>query len=116
MSKALLRAAIRDETKLKLTYRDAEDIETVRTVRPVALLYHLECVMLVAWCELRSGLRHFRTDRLYGCEKLEEQFVGQSKTLRHLWLEEIGWDLTDMEDLGPFKVTESSADPRQPAP
>ncbi|MEP0940505.1 MAG: YafY family protein [Rhizobiaceae bacterium] len=116
ISKALLRGAIRNETKLKLTYRDAEGVETVRVVRPVALIYHVESVLLAAWCELRSGLRHFRTDRLYACEQLEERFAGQSETLRRLWLEEIGWELADTDNFGPFKVTESSADPRQSAP
>lgn len=116
VSKASLRAAIRDECKLRLTYRDAQDVETVRTVRPVALVYHLECVMLVAWCELRGGLRHFRTDRLWGCDALEERFAGQSETLRRLWLEEIGWELADMDHFGPGKFTESSADQRRSAP
>ena len=101
---------------MRLTYRDAQDVETVRTVRPVALVYHLECVMLVAWCELRGGLRHFRTDRLWGCDALEERFAGQSETLRRLWLEEIGWELADMDHFGPGKVTESSADQRRSAP
>jgi predicted DNA-binding transcriptional regulator YafY len=115
VSKALLRAAIRNEVKLRLTYRDANGVETVRTVRPVALVYHLECVMLAAWCELRNGLRHFRTDRLYGCDELEEKFTGQSNTLRKLWLEEIGWDLTEMEGSGPIRVTKNSVDPHQSA-
>ena len=91
VSKASLRAAIRDECKLRLTYRDAQDVETVRTVRPVALVYHLECVMLAAWCELRQGFRHFRADRLYGCEELEDRFVGQGAALLALWREMNAW-------------------------
>ena len=82
----MLREAIRDEHKLELTYRDENDVETLRTIRPIALSYRSTCILLAGWCELRSGLRHFRTDRIYGCNKQTEQFVGQGKVLRDLWL------------------------------
>jgi len=95
VSKAVLRSAIRSETKLKLTYRDEQDQETVRVVRPVSLVYHLECVMVIGWCELRNALRHFRTDRLYACEVLDEHFTGESETLRKLWLDQMQWKMAD---------------------
>ncbi len=97
VSKAMLRAAIRDEVKLKLTYRDESGHETIRVVRPIALIYHVECVMLAGWCELREAFRHFRTDRIYCCARLEETFVGQSQTLRTLWSEKNGWDALSRE-------------------
>ena len=86
ISISMLREAIRDEHKLELTYRDENDVETLRTIRPIALSYRSTCILLAGWCELRSGLRHFRTDRIYGCNKQTEQFVGQGKVLRDLWL------------------------------
>ena len=86
-----LRNAIRSERKLRIVYRDARGEETERTVRPVGLVYHLECVMLAAWCELRQGFRHFRADRLYGCEELEDRFVGQGAALLALWRELNAW-------------------------
>lgn len=89
VSKALLRSAIRSETKLELTYRDEADLQTIRTIRPIALLYHLNCVMLIAWCELRGALRHFRTDRIYQCTVLDKHFTGESDVLRRLWFDEI---------------------------
>lgn len=88
VSKASLRDAIRNERKLRLTYRNAEGEESVRTVRPIALVYHVEVVLLATWCELRRGFRHFRTDRIWGCEVLEERFEGQGAALRALWAEE----------------------------
>ena len=93
VSVSSLRDAIRVERKLQITYRsgldqgsdqqpDREpDQETIRTIRPIVLIYHLNCVMLAAWCELRRGFRHFRTDRIWGCEELEERFAGQGETL-----------------------------------
>ncbi|MCL6282324.1 YafY family transcriptional regulator [Ruegeria sp. 2012CJ41-6] len=92
VSKANLRAAIRNERKLRLTYRDSENRETDRIVRPVALIYHLECTMLAAWCELRDGFRHFRCDRIWCCEALDAHFTGQSEALRLIWQERNQWE------------------------
>ena len=89
---AVLRNAIRDERKLRLVYEDQAGRETVRTVRPIGLVYHIECVMLAAWCELRHDFRHFRTDRVRACESIDERFEGQSVTLRGMWLERNRWD------------------------
>ncbi|MEM8753733.1 MAG: WYL domain-containing protein, partial [Pseudomonadota bacterium] len=87
VSKAFLRDMIREERKLRLVYRDGEEVETRRVVRPIALIYHVDCVMLAAWCELRSGFRHFRCDRIWVCEPLEERFEGRSAALREVWAE-----------------------------
>jgi predicted DNA-binding transcriptional regulator YafY len=72
----MLREAIWDEHKLDLTYRDENDIATQQIIRPIALSYRSTCILLAAWCELRTGLKHFRTDRVYDCKKLNDQFVG----------------------------------------
>ena len=87
VSLSKLRCAIRDEQKLNLIYRDDKEVETCRTVRPFALFYHSSSVVLAAWCELRKGLRNFRTDRIYDCQSLEEYFIGDGDMLRRLWLE-----------------------------
>lgn len=86
VSISMLRETIRDEQKLELTYRDEKDCETQRTVRPIALSYRSTCILLAGWCELRNGLRHFRTDRIYSCNKLDERFAGQGDVMRELWL------------------------------
>ncbi|MEX0339918.1 MAG: helix-turn-helix transcriptional regulator [Arenibacterium sp.] len=88
ISMAALRQAVRAEQKLRLTYRDENDVETTRIIRPVALVYHLECALLAAWCELRGGFRHFRVDRIWESTALDAYFTGQGKTLRRLWLED----------------------------
>lgn len=88
VSLAMLRQAVRGERKLSLVYRGADGLETTRIVRPVALIYHVECNILAAWCELRGGFRHFRTDRIYGCEMLEDTFICQGGILRQMWAEQ----------------------------
>ncbi|QRF65409.1 helix-turn-helix transcriptional regulator [Ponticoccus alexandrii] len=87
VSKAALRQAISDCRKLRLLYRDETGAETRRIVRPLAMIYHLDCVMLAAWCELRGALRHFRTDRMWEAEPLDARFPEQAETLRALWRE-----------------------------
>ncbi|AKI02994.1 HTH domain-containing protein [Hoeflea sp. IMCC20628] len=92
VSVSVLRDAIRNERKLELTYQDEQRCQTIRTVRPLALVYHLECVMLACWCEFRAAFRHFRTDRIYGCELLEDNFAGQGDVLRAMWPDLNRWD------------------------
>ena len=91
LSLADMREAIRAARKLRLVYRDKEDRETVRTVRPVAIVYHVDCNLIAAWCELRDGFRHFRSDRVWACEVLSESFAEQAPGLRSLWLEQGGY-------------------------
>ena len=90
VSLAMLRQAVRSERKLKLTYHDKDDVQTERIVRPVAVIYHLECNLLAAWCEMRGGFRHFRTDRIWNAEMLEDTFTCQGGILRQIWAEQEG--------------------------
>lgn len=88
VSIADIRKAVRESRKLKLTYRNESEVETQRVVRPIAVIYHVECVIVAAWCELRGGFRHFRTDRVWACEFLDDTFEEQAQTLHELWVEQ----------------------------
>ncbi len=59
-----LRQAIRAEHKLSIRYRDAGNRASQRTIWPFALGYFDSVRVVVAWCELRQDIRHFRTDRI----------------------------------------------------
>jgi predicted DNA-binding transcriptional regulator YafY len=61
---APLRAAIRREHKIAITYRDGSDGFSERVVWPIAIGFFDRVRVLAAWCELRVGYRHFRTDRI----------------------------------------------------
>lgn len=86
---AMVRAAIRDERKLLIDYRDELANATERTVRPLALVYYSATAVIVAWCELRKAIRNFRADRVEDCQPLEDFFLGEGNTLRELWT--AGW-------------------------
>lgn len=80
-----LRLAIRNGRKLRLRYRSETGEETERTVWPVILGYAETSRLLVAWCELRRGFRHFRTDRIIEAEPLDEAVGLRPGELRRRW-------------------------------
>lgn len=67
-----LRNAIRSRSKLHLTYFASNAEVTERRVWPLILGYADTCRILIAWCELRQGFRHFRTDRMVAATDMEE--------------------------------------------
>jgi predicted DNA-binding transcriptional regulator YafY len=81
----LLRRAIREEKKLELTYADAEGRATRRTVWPIALAFFERVRILVAWCELRDGFRHFRLDRMAEARLLDTRYPRRRRTLVRDW-------------------------------
>jgi predicted DNA-binding transcriptional regulator YafY len=82
---ATLRSAIREGRKLRLRYRSAAGDETERTVWPVILGYSETSRLLVGWCELRQGFRHFRTDRIAAAELHGETIGLPAGELRRRW-------------------------------
>ncbi|MGD9865123.1 MAG: helix-turn-helix transcriptional regulator [Pseudodonghicola sp.] len=89
---ALLRQAVRGARKLRLVSIDKEGQQTARVLRPLGLIYHIDCTLLAGWCELRGGFRHFRTDRMLGAELLEQSFAEEAQMLRRLWREQEDWN------------------------
>ena len=84
---AVLRAAIRRERKVRLSYADGAGNLTERIVWPVALGYFEETRMLVAWCEWRQGYRHFRTDRMRALSLLDQRYPQRRAVLLKAWRE-----------------------------
>lgn len=80
-----VREAIRDEREISLIYEDEKRITTDRTVRPIAVLYFAEVVVMAAWCGLRQDFRHFRADRIVRATLLNSYFTGLGDELRQQW-------------------------------
>lgn len=85
---SIVRKAIREDQKLRISYRNGNGVDTCRTIWPIAIAYHSEAIVIAAWCELRNGLRHFRPDRVSEYEALTEGFVGQGDRLRQEWIKD----------------------------
>lgn len=59
-----LREFIRSRQKVDVAYSDGNQNETIRTIRPLALLFFNPVWLLAAWCEKRGDFRNFRLDRI----------------------------------------------------
>lgn len=80
-----LRRAIRHEKKMLIEYLDVEQRESERTIWPLVLIYYVDTAMIVAWCELREALRHFRLDRVVRSSVLADDFAGLGEALIEKW-------------------------------
>ena len=85
IDESLLREAIRTEHKLAIDYRDAQGRGTRRVIWPIALGFFDRVRVVVAWCELRRGLRHFRTDRIAALELTGQRYERRRPVLLREW-------------------------------
>ena len=85
---APVRHAIRDARKLALSYVDDAGRETERIVWPFFVAYTEDVRIVAAHCELRSGIRHFRADRIRSARVLEAKVPEPLRTLRKRWRDE----------------------------
>ena len=82
---ASIRQAIRAERKLDITYRDVQDAETKRLIWPFAVGFFDRARVVVAWCELRQGFRHFRTDRIAALAPTDIRYPKRRQALLKEW-------------------------------
>ena len=80
-----IRASIHTRGKLKIRYRDALGELSERVIWPISVAYFQTARVLVAWCELRSAFRHFRTDRISTVEFLTERYTISAEALWAAW-------------------------------
>ena len=82
---AEIRQAIRQRAKILLIYRDDSDAETERVIWPILLGYRDAGRIIAAWCELRSGFRYFRTERIVQGKVLSDKVPRRMNLLRAEW-------------------------------
>jgi predicted DNA-binding transcriptional regulator YafY len=82
---ATIREAIRNEIRLLITYRDVNGAETRRTIWPIALAFLERVRVVVAWCELRDGFRHFRADRIASLDLSKRRMPRRRQALIKEW-------------------------------
>ena len=80
-----IREAIRSERKLKIAYADGKGSSTKRTIWPFALAFFDRVRVVVAWCELRDGYRHFRTDRISALKPTAKRYPRRRAALLKEW-------------------------------
>jgi predicted DNA-binding transcriptional regulator YafY len=82
---ASIRQAIRAERMIRIGYADEQGCVTERTIWPVALAFYDRVRVVVAWCALREGFRHFRTDRIAALEVIARQYPRRRAALFKEW-------------------------------
>ena len=82
-----VRDALRRERVLAFTYRSLEGAVSQRTVWPILLGYDDTHCLLIAWCEQRDGIRHFRSERMSEIRVLERKPPWRRPELLRTWQE-----------------------------
>ncbi len=80
-----MREAIRRETCVDMEYVDLKGVSTNRTVWPIALGFFDHVRLLIVWCEMRQGFRHFRTDRVLTWTPLDKRYPKRRAALLKAW-------------------------------
>ena len=70
----MLRAAIRSNERLTITYVDESGLDSHRDIRPLQLEFWGRVWTLAAWCEARHDFRSFRVDRIRAITPTGETF------------------------------------------
>ena len=91
----IVRQAIRAEHKLRVAYRDAGGEETKRTIWPFAIGFFERTRVVVAYCELRRGFRHFRMDRVTHLAATDSPYPRGRGALLTEWFVEQGIPTAD---------------------
>ncbi|MEB2845036.1 HTH domain-containing protein [Rhizobiales bacterium RZME27] len=86
----LIRKSIRAEHILELAYEDEKGALTQRRVWPFALGFFDSIRIMIAWCEMRQGFRHFRTDRIASAISTEKRYPRRRSVLLKAWREDQG--------------------------
>jgi predicted DNA-binding transcriptional regulator YafY len=80
-----IRLAIRTERKLRIFYVDGRGRDSKRTIWPFALAFFDRVRVVVAWCEIREGFRHFRTDRIRKLQFVDKRYPRRRRVLLKDW-------------------------------
>ena len=81
---AVAREALVAQRRMRLTYTNEKGETSERDVRPLGLFFWGKLWTLAAWCEMRTGFRNFRLDRI-GEATIGERFEEEpGRTLRDM--------------------------------
>ncbi|MGG6896742.1 helix-turn-helix transcriptional regulator [Rhizobium sp. BR 315] len=81
----ILRKAMQQQMKLRISYRDGKGEDTERVIWPIGIAFAETMQVIAAWCELRQDFRAFRTDRIQQAELLADRYPGQRRELYKQW-------------------------------
>ncbi|MFN3677915.1 MAG: helix-turn-helix transcriptional regulator [Sphingomonas pseudosanguinis] len=80
-----LDAAIREERRMHLVYRDIDGDPSRRIIWPFATSLYNRADVLIGWCELRGDYRTFRIDRIVSARLLPDRYPRRRTVLLREW-------------------------------
>jgi len=81
---AMVREALVERRRMRFRYENERGDKTERTVRPLGVFFWGKTWTLAAWCEMRTGFRNFRLDRIETAT-IGERFEDETgRTLRDM--------------------------------
>jgi predicted DNA-binding transcriptional regulator YafY len=80
-----IRLAIRQEQKLRISYAGADGAKSRRVIWPIALGFFKRYRVVAAWCEMRQGYRHFRTDRIAAVTATAKRYPRRRQAMLKEW-------------------------------
>ena len=86
----LIRQSIRHQHKAHITYSDANESESERTIWPFAIAFFERVRIIVAWCEARQDFRHFRYDKIKTYTCLNIRYPKSRQSLLKEWRQKEG--------------------------
>jgi len=84
---SVIRASIRKEHKIKVSYRDNGGTHTQRTIWPLLIGFFERVLVVAAWCELRQDYRGFRVDRILELEATQTRYPRRRIVMVKEWRE-----------------------------
>lgn len=82
---AVLRQALRGRNIVRMKYRDNKGKVTSRMIWPLVMAHAEEVRVLVAWCELRDGFRHFAISQIEAIDVLDARYPIRRDKLMADW-------------------------------
>ncbi|MES2037674.1 MAG: YafY family protein [Pseudomonadota bacterium] len=82
---ARVRQAIREQRKMRITYKDQNGATSERTIWPIMLGFFESQRFIAAWCELRDDFGRFRADHIVKVDFLDEHYPGTRQRLVREW-------------------------------
>jgi predicted DNA-binding transcriptional regulator YafY len=82
---AQVRRAMREQRKMRITYKNHEGFSSERIIWPILLGFVESRRFIAGWCELRDGFRLFRADRIACVDFLDDRYAGSRRQLVKAW-------------------------------
>ena len=83
------RIAIRNKSVVHFHYESLAGFESEREVKPIALIFFQDAVLLAGFCNLRQAFRNFRLDRITKLRETGDRFTAEHYALRKAYFDMI---------------------------